>query len=479
VNPWAHPITHPVLAEAPELDLSGPCTVRKPLVIGQDPETGRPLTLTVWDEDGGKRIMVTAITRGGKTVKLNCVRERVTAAPDGLLIDINLSKAMEDKEWAPACHLTAITKAQANRALRILRLICAIIEWRSQQPRDDAVFQPSAADPLLVLLIDEIDALAAIPAARPMLKYIYSKGGSEGVAAISAGQRGLAEWVGGGDVRSQADVFAIAQVSRRGEMMHAAGDIGLAMPDMASYGEGHKGVWVIAELGGDQQIGRTFNLKEPADIRRLAAGRAWSQPDLPPALRAFLGDSYENLLSTDVFARWAREQRGPRTVTAHPRPDPPPPMEGAQRSPVAVLSDEDRLAAYDDEAEDALDPDLRAQWRRTGQKITDARQALADAGEAVPDDVPKEALEAAADKAWLDLGQATEIPDSSRSVLFGLLRDGTTSSKAAEALGVSKWTARTYLERLRTEGLARLEGDRRTARWILASPEDTAGGDGS
>jgi hypothetical protein len=41
---------------------------------------------------------------------------------------------------------------------------------------------------------------------------------------------------------------------------------------------------------------------------------------------------------------------------------------------------------------------------------------------------------------------------------------------------VSKWTARTYLERLRTEGLVRMEGERRTARWLLAEP---GGGDGS
>jgi hypothetical protein len=43
-------------------------------------------------------------------------------------------------------------------------------------------------------------------------------------------------------------------------------------------------------------------------------------------------------------------------------------------------------------------------------------------------------------------------------------------------LGVSKWTARTYLERLRGEGLVRMEGEKRTAKWLLAEP---GGGDGS
>jgi hypothetical protein len=471
-NPWAHPITHPVLCEEPEIDLSGPCTVRQPLIVGQDPETGRPLTLALWDEDGGKRVMVTAITRGGKTVLLNCVRERVTAAPDGLLININLSKALEDKEWAPACHLTAITKGQAGRALKILRLLCAIIEWRSQQPRDDAVFQPSPSDPLLVAIIDEIDTLAAIPAARPLLKYVYSKGGSEGVAAVSAGQRGLAEWVGGGDVRSQADVFAISQVSRRGEMMHAAGDLGMMMPDMASYGEGHKGVWFLAELGGAQQIGRTFKLKEPGDLRELAAERAALQPDLPAALRAFLGDSYEQLLSTDVFAQWARQQ-GPAPVIAHPRPDSPAPM---QTSPVAVLSEEDQLAELDSEAEDALDDDLRRKWRATGRKLEAAKDALAETMAMPMPEVPREVQHARADAEWLALGARTPVTAEQREALTVLLKGGTTIPEVANALGVSKWSARCMIEHLRSEGLVRKEGDRRTSRWFLV-PRDADAGD--
>lgn len=474
-NPWANPITHPVLCEDPEIDLSGPCTVRRPLIVGQDPETGTPLTMALWDEDGGKRIMVTAITRGGKTVLLNCIRERVTAADDGLLLDINLSKALEDKEWAPACHLTAITKAQAGRALKILRLLCAVIEWRSQQPRQDAVFQPSPGDPLLVAIVDEIDTLAAIPAAKPLLKYVYSKGGSEGVAVVSAGQRGLAEWVGGGDVRSQADVFAISQVSRRGEMMHAAGDLGLMMPDMASYGEGHKGVWVIAELGGEQQIGRTFNLKEPADIRELAAERAFSQPDLPPALRTFLGDSYENLLSTDVFAWWARQQDGTRPpAVAHPRPDAP---ADTRPSPVAVIAGENQLAELDSEAEAAVDPDLAARWRATGEKIAGAQRLLAETGETGPPDIPREDLIAHAEREWRKLGAATDIPETAREPMFALLKTGTTISAIADALGVTRWVARTYLERLRGEGLVAMEGRGRGARWVMAVPPQREDGD--
>src|SRR6185437_9326820 len=44
IDPWAKPIPHPVLAEDPEIDLSGSYSIRRPAVVGQDPETGTPLT---------------------------------------------------------------------------------------------------------------------------------------------------------------------------------------------------------------------------------------------------------------------------------------------------------------------------------------------------------------------------------------------------------------------------------------------------
>jgi hypothetical protein len=474
-DPWAHPIAHPVLAAEPEIDLSGPCTCREPFVIGQDPETGRPLTLTVWDEDGGKRILLVATSRAGKTVLLNCLRERGTKARDVLVVDLNLSKALEDKEWAPACHLTAITRHQAARALRILRLLGAVIEWRSQQPRATAVFQPSPEHPLILLIGDEIDALSRMPAAKELLRDIFSKGGSEGVAPVIAGQRGTAEWIGGGDVRALVDVFALSQVNRRGEAMHAAGDIGLEMPDMARYGDGRKGVWAIAELGGEMQTGRSFLLKEPHDLRKLAEERALYQPDLEPELKTFLGKSYENLLSTEPFATWARDQQEPRPVVAHPRPDatPEPMPTGAEpgRAAVPVLAD-DNLTALDEELDAAVPDDLRHRWLKQGEKLAETRRVLEEASKADLPDIPHDHLVAHAEAQWRALGEATEIPDDALEPLLRLLAAGTTIREVAETLSVSKWIARTYLERLRTEGRVRIEGEKRTARWLLNEPAE-------
>jgi hypothetical protein len=488
-DPWAHPIAHPVLEPLPAedlelypaLNLAAPCTCRNPFVIGQDPETGRPLTLTVWDEDGGKRILLVATSRAGKTVLLNCLRERATKARDVLIVDLNLSKALEDKEWAPACHLTAITRHQAARALRILRLLSTVIEWRSQQPRATAVFQPTPAHPLILLIGDEIDTLSRMPAARELLRDIFSKGGSEGVAPVIAGQRGTAEWIGGGDVRALVDVFALSQVNRRGEAMHAAGDIGLEMPDMARYGDGRKGVWAIAELGGDMQTGRSFLLKEPDDLRKLAEERALYQPDLEPELKTFLGKSYENLLSTEPFAKWARDQQGPRPVIARPRPDAPDPVpDGAGPARTAVLA-EDGLDALDEELNASVPDDLRRRWLKQGEKLAETRRVLQETAAVPQPDVTPEEQAAYTRAMWDTEAEQTEIPPDIRARLLGLVAgEGISARQAVNALGIpeaGRAKVTWWLNRLRWEGVVRLEGKGRGAKWKLVAASD--GGDAS
>jgi hypothetical protein len=479
-DPWKHPVLHPVLDPSPEIDLSGPCTCREPFIVGQDPETGAPLTLTVWDEDGGKRILIVATSRAGKTVLLNNLRERATAAPDVLVVDLNLSKALEDKEWAPACHLTALTRHQSARAMRILRTLNAIIEWRSQQPRETAVFQPSPEHPLILLIGDEIDALSRYPGARDLLRDISSKGGSEGVSPVVAGQRGTAEWLGGGDIRALIDVFAVGQVGRRAEAMHAAGDIGMEMPDMSRYGEGKKGVWAFAELGGEIRTGRTFLLKEPADLRKLATERAHYQPDLEPELKAFLGDSYENLLSTDAYAKWAHEQDGPASVIAAPPPDAAPQdiSDGAQPAPAAVATTT-ALDAYDREAEDFLDDDMRTRLRKMGERNDETRRIIAETMAMPEPDVSPEDRAAYVAARWDQVAENTEIPPDMREKLLALVAgEGISVRGATDALGIpegSRRKVRWWLERLRWEGLAYADGKGRSTRWKLGTPPAQTG----
>jgi hypothetical protein len=482
-DPWAKPIPHPVLAEDPEIDLSGPYSIRKPAVVGQDPETGDPLGVLLCGPGGGRNVNIVATIEGGKTVLLSCISERVTAASDALLIRINLSIKGDSERlmWAPACHLTALGPREKNRALKVLRVIAAIVEWRSQQPRTTADWVPSPEDPHIVLLIDEIDALTEIPACRQVLEHINSKGREYGVTTGRAGQRGTAEWTGGGNVRAVDGVFCIGKVNRSMEAMHAAGDLGLRLPDMSEYGDGHAGVWVIAEVGGGWQAGRSFKLSEPGDVARIVAERAHKQPDLKPELQAFLGESYEDLLRTDVYAKWARDRLGPAAVVAHPRPDMPAPEAIPCAAPASVATMTD-LDALDREAEDHLssldetDP-LRQRLAELGRRNAATRALIAETAAIPVPHISHDDQVAHAAGRWRQLGENTVIPDGHREQVLTLLSAGKISAgKIAEVLEVTPHTARCYVERLRIDGLARPEGKGRSAGWVAAQPPQDGDG---
>jgi transposase-like protein len=501
-DPWKHAIAHPLLDPDPEITLPVPASIRDPLILGQDPETGRPLSLLAWAEGhGGRNIYTIGKRDSGKTTLLSCIRERLTACGDVLVIDINLSKAQEDLNWAPACYLTAIGRGEQRKALLILRLVRAVIEERGTLPRDDKVFPPSRRAPAVALLIDEIDELAAIPGARKLLSEITSKGRSESVIVIGAGQRGTAEWMGGSDVRTQLDVICAGKVRRRSEIMHAAGELGMMIPDMATYGEGHAGVWAIVEDGGDYELGRSFDLSELTDIRQIAWDRRGSVPDLEPELKARLGDLLTSL----------REQQ----VAEYHGDDDAPPPDGAagvpatpSSSPLRALgqlilsgeigADDETVAQFaaaeeaeqrreagwlsqvDAELEGTVTDEQRDQLRRIDERNAQTRQILNNTQMPDMTGVTPEQLAAFRQARWDQVAASTDIPPEARERLLGLLGgEGTTISRAAEALGVKQWTMRKWLERLRAEGLVHVEGEKRGRRWRLTSPGPASdGGDG-
>lgn len=493
-NPWAEPIPHPACVADHEVELAERPSIRRPVPVGQDPSTGAVAFVPLCDEIGGKNISVVAKKGAGKTVLLNCLSEGITRAPDALMIRINVSIKgdAEAGAWGPACHLTAFGTQQVKRALRVLKVIARVIEWRSQeQARTGKRFAPSAADPHVVVIGDEIDALMKVHAIRQEWENIASKGRELGVSAVRTGQRGTAEWTGGANTRSQDDIVILGKVNRATEAMHAAGEKGLRLPDMTTYGEGKPGVWAVAaDDDCDQLKFRAWNLDDPADVRRIAAERAASQPDLPAACKAFLGDDYAQLLGTDVYARWAGEDIDEDDPPPHADDDDsagagvpaipppalplpvPPPAAGTQAAPAVTVTADGGLEEMD---WSPMDDVTRDRFRELDRKLGRTAAILAETqAMPPPPEVPAEKLRESSEERWRQVGDQAEIPTVHRETLLDLLKDGTTMSQVAEALGVSKWAARTYLEKLRGDGVAYVDGVKRAARWRLAQP---AGGD--
>ena len=150
-DPWAQPLAHPAIdpdspfaAQVPQV-----ATCHKPVVIGGDPETSAPLPLPLWDADeGGKVILVAAKKGSGKTVLLSCIRERITACTDAILLQVNLSMVRHDRRWAPLAAANALGRQEAGRARRILQFVADALFARSEADGDARLVIPSPAQPV-------------------------------------------------------------------------------------------------------------------------------------------------------------------------------------------------------------------------------------------------------------------------------------------------------------------------------------------
>jgi len=452
-DPWAHPVAHPLtVRESPYArHVPYPATIREPLTIGADPETGRPLRVRLWDAKGGKVILIAGKKDAGKTVLLNDLTERITACPDAALLQVNLSKSMEDEIWAPLAEANGLDKAA--RARRILQFVLDVIVTRPKpgpHRRRTPVHQPTPAEPLYVLKIDEIDAVAELPDVQVMLRKISSKCRSEGVALIIAGQRAVAKWMGGADVRANVDIAIWGKFARAGEARHVAGQE-VELPDMGAYGEGASGVFGITELGGsgDYDKGRTFYLHDIDDLERIVAERLAARPvrDLEPALAS-------------LAAAWVKITDGDGDG------------EAGTGAPVGPWDDGTDEADDEDQADDeeGYDPSPIA------AKVAAARAAGTSPAGIPPIPPGMEAHAAASlaerrrqfEAAYTDIA----LPEADQATLRAMLaRPGGISTRAAAAaLPWSHTRVHQQLTRWKHEGQAELRGRGSARRWHLAGP---------
>ena len=276
-DPWAggsdlglvwHPLVsgtlNPELPCAEYFEAQAP-SIMDPIVIGRDPERGRPMTITLFDEDGSRRILVLGTSGSGKSMVLDTIRERVTACRDAILIQINLSKGVEDSWWEPLSAASAVKSVHGEaahaRALMILDFIWTIVNTGRKRAPGQRAHKPTPTEPVIVLMIDEVDQCANDEERRAQLGQIASKCRSEGIVLILGSQRPQDIYVGGGMVRSNlTDLVwgALRSTDRR----QAGGSYGAELEDITEYAQGVPGVFGIARLplaeGAGTLRGRAF-----------------------------------------------------------------------------------------------------------------------------------------------------------------------------------------------------------------------------
>ena len=226
-------------------------SILDPVCLGTNPETGEPMLLTLYDEDGARRVLVLGTSGSGKSMILDTIRERVTACDDAIVILINLSKGVEDTWWEPLTAASALAsihgEAAEARALRILDFIHNVVNTGRPRPPGQRTHKPTPDEPGIVVIIDEVDKTASDPDRKEQLGQIASKCRSEGVPLILGSQRPQDIYVGGGMVRSNLTNLVWGKL-RSTDRRQAGGSYGAEIPDMNDYGGGLPGVFGIASL---------------------------------------------------------------------------------------------------------------------------------------------------------------------------------------------------------------------------------------
>jgi hypothetical protein len=443
-DPWKHALAHPAVDPASPYAryVEYPASCRKPLVIGGDPETGAPFQLVLWDEDEGAKVIFIGAKKGsGKSVLLSCIKERVTACTDARLIQVNLSKAREDRRWEPLAIANALgmDASQTRQARRILRWVLAAIVARSEDPSLAASkVEPTPGTPLLVVTIDEIDMVAGDPECKALLAKIASKCRSEGVALILAGQRATVQWMGGGDLRANVDIAVLGRFARAAEARKMTGEES-DLPDMGAYGEGAPGVFLVTELGGGggYDRGRVFKLSEPGQLDRIVADRLASQRPYVPE---------------PGFARMTKLW-GQITGAI------------ADDAPGSADTVQDDLGGLGLDLTDDADENAAV-----AAKIAAARELAAQDPELaeIPPEMRDHAAAMLAERRSQFLAQLTDVtvPDLHGSILVSLLcaPGGTSSREAAQAISertgtdTGRMTVYRWLKRLEADGHAEVRG---------------------
>jgi hypothetical protein len=277
------PVTHPALDPASPYKDWFPArrSIRQPIPVGVVPETGEPMEVVLFDEEGGKAVGVYSMTGGGKTNMLDDIREWVTACDDAILVQLNAAGSGDERTWEPLAAVTAAGLQADDPGLR--QRIIGALQWarhligeraETAARTGDSVFQPTREDPAVVVMIDEVDETGNIEGATRLLEFLASKQRKAAVCLILAGQRATVAWTGGSGVRVNLSSVVYGMLARDSEARHAVGAEN-ELPDISEYSRGQAGYFGIYSVRQKRLIqrGRTFYIGKLADQQKIVARR--------------------------------------------------------------------------------------------------------------------------------------------------------------------------------------------------------------
>jgi hypothetical protein len=420
-----HPALDPASAYA---DLFPPvATVREPVPLLVEQETGEVHSVRLWTERGGVVFGVYARIGSGKTTVLDDLRERITVMPDAVHVDVNGAKVGDELAWAPLAGATVAGSVRFDEPEGTTGKVVAVLDWlvrlitsRTQTLplTGDSVFQPTGDDPAVIAFLDEIDEAVTIPGVARSIEFIASKGRQASVSLGVATQRAVNQWTGGGGVKASLDWVLVGNMNRASETRHATG-AEHEIPDISDYSKGEPGF---------------FQIWKPAAKQVVARGRAF---DI-----GTIGEQQRHII-------WRRDPAARPTL-----PGPALDLDGIGQREPARVDESSRVQSGDDGG-------MRARLARA-VGLLDASPAQPKPRPAIPQSSPS-----------LPPATIQGVPPQSAKVVLRLLSapEGTTAASAAQELRKSKSTAHEYLTAACQQRIAERTGGGRGSRYRLAGAQ--------
>jgi S-DNA-T family DNA segregation ATPase FtsK/SpoIIIE len=194
----------------PSVPGDGSASVVRPVPLGLF-EDARLVTVNLAHRHG----LIGGVAGAGKSGVLNVVLASLVACPDVVLWGIDLKGGMELAPWSGCLGRLATT---AGDAAELLADAVAVLDARARRlgERSGRLWEPSAAAPALVIVVDEYAELSDEAAtALTHADSIARRGRAVAVTLLVATQRPTQKAMGSSAVRSQMDVRICLRVRER------------------------------------------------------------------------------------------------------------------------------------------------------------------------------------------------------------------------------------------------------------------------
>jgi S-DNA-T family DNA segregation ATPase FtsK/SpoIIIE len=170
-------------------------SINEPIELGRF-EDGDPVSIRLVGEH-----VLTAGTMGrGKSGVLNVFMAALSRCVDVVLWGIDMKRGLELAPWRPALDRLATTE---DAAFELLSAANRVLDARADllAGRHERKWQPSPAEPALVIAVDELAELDAH--SMELLERLARMGRAEGIILIAVTQRPSADVLGGLNARTQ------------------------------------------------------------------------------------------------------------------------------------------------------------------------------------------------------------------------------------------------------------------------------------